>query len=145
MPESLSQTSPKPSPFPKLDEIQVELSFMDSLEVSPPPEVSLANLESEVAHQDRGNAMLDEVDDAPAPPSGGAQVKLQLFGRPDDDLATLARAHYEKMENNPHFPRPTPSQMELERLLEDFGQDCKDTRNAMNHVRMLVAQKLKSR
>lgn len=117
---------------------------MDALD-SPPAPVSLESLVREV---EQTSAVLyrEEIEEEfSAPPPGGAQVKLQLFGRPDEALAQLARAHYEEMENNPHFPRPMPSQMELERRLEDFTQDIKDARNAMNHVRMLVAQKLKSR
>ena len=119
------------------------MGFMDAIATVVPPQVTLASLETELAQTHAEPGLGD--DEAFAPTPGAAQVKLQLFGRPDDDLAQFARTHFEKMEANPHFPRPLPSQMELERLLEDFAQDCKDTRNAMNHVRMLVAQKLRSR
>jgi hypothetical protein len=121
------------------------MGFMEFLAPGPPPDLSLASLEAEVAQTAAAPESPDDESPPSPPPAGGAQVKLQLFGRPDEDLAQLARRHFESMENNPHFPRPLPSQMELERLLEDFAQDCKDTRNAMLHVRMLVAQKLKSR
>jgi hypothetical protein len=140
MPRRSSQDSAPP--IQKVEETQVEMGFMDLIEASAPPSLSLSALENEVAQT---GPRIPSEEESPLPSPGGAQVKLQLFGRPDDDLAQLGRSHFEKMENNPHFPRPLPSQMELEKLLEDFTQDCKDTRNAMNHVRMLVAQKLKSR
>lgn len=121
------------------------MSFMQDLPTSPPPiEMDLASLEAEaerleetpVVHEEEGLLPLN---------TGGAQVKLELFGRPDDDLAQMTRRHLECMENNAHFPDPVPSQGDLGSLLEAFAQDCRDTRNAMKHVRMLVAQKLKSR
>lgn len=125
-------------------EEQSEMPFMGEVTNPVTPDVSVSMLEAEAA-----KALEEEepsLEDLPLPPqSGGAQVKLQLFGRPDEDLAQMTKLHLHKMEGNPYFPSPMPSQSELNTLLDTFVQDCRDTRNAMNHVRMLVAQKLRSR
>ena len=127
-----------PPNVPTLED-QWEMGFMEEVAKQVVPEVSLAALETEA------DLAPDAIETEPPTASGEAQVKLQLFGRPDDDLAQMTRQHLQKMESNPHFANPMPSQAELTSLLEVFVQDCKDTRNAMNHVRMLVAQKQKSR
>lgn len=115
------------------------------------PEVSVSMLEAEttkVAERSEAERETEEsaVTEIRALATGGESlVKLELFGRPDEDLAQMTRLHLQKMHNNPRFADPVPSQADLNGLLETFVQDCRDTRNAMTHVRMLVAQKLKSR
>jgi hypothetical protein len=123
-------------------EEQWEMGFMEEVTNPVRPEVSVSMLEAETAVLPEEDAATEE---PPPAPVGEAQVKLELFGRPDEDLAQMTRHHLQKMEANPHFTAPMPTQAELNGLLETFVQDCRDTRNAMTHVRLLVAQKQKSR
>lgn len=63
-------------------------------------------------HYDAGlryDSGLRYVTDDPVPPTGKAKVKLELYGRTDDNLVGFAHSHVEAITGNPSFATPQPT------------------------------------
>lgn len=59
-------------------------------------------------------------------PDGGARVKLQTFGRSVNELLSFAQLLLDKMEDNPSFPDPQPSQETFADLLSAVRESATD-------------------
>lgn len=76
-----------------------------------------------------------------AKPSDGAKVAMKLFGRPDVNLLSFARNHFQAMEDNAHYLEPMPSQETFATVLDAFDECYMEVQALRTALRVALARK----
>ena len=76
-----------------------------------------------------------------ATPSDGAKVAMKLFGRPDVNLLSFARNHFQAMEDNDRYLEPMPSQATFATVLDAFDESYLEVLALRTALRVALSRK----